>query len=226
VKDSYRNWIGRLAAVTFAVSLISALFMTGTLAKYFVKASGYDTANIAKWGVEIDTSTLHDLFHTEYATDDHTYAGVMSVISHNGDKVAAPGTRGHITDFSITGTPAVPVRVAIMVDRSQSALEGWVDGGGASYEPILWTLTDGAGSAIVAGGTFDQLLDALDAIHVDLPANTDLSQSGVALDGYTISWEWPFYVSAANDVRDTFLGKKLPAPTATLVFDIVVAQID
>ena len=221
-----KNWTRRMVGLLLAFTLISTCLFAGTLAKYVTSASGSDTARVAKWGVAIDASAVDGLFKTTYAKDDSSYTLTAdTVISSNSDKLVAPGTTGAMAGLSITGVPEVASRVSISVDTTASVLTGWFDASNAPYEPVLWTLKNGSG-AVVGGASdvsFADLKTALNGVSVDLPPNTDLAASDL---GYAVSWRWPFSTSSGNDIKDTFLGNKVPAPTITLKFDVTVTQID
>ena len=223
MKKRKKNRVLRLLFIVLLFTLISTCMMTGTLAKYVTEGSGYDSARVARWGVVVNASSPGSgLFSTTYAKTDSTYAGTVTVDSTltNGDNLVAPGTEGELTGFSITGTPEVACRITVSVDATQTVFTGW-----GSYEPILWTLSEGGVPVTgVSDVSFGTLHTALNAISIDVPPGTDLS----TLTGfdYVISWKWPFSVSDAYDVEDTALGNATTPPEIALAFDITVTQID
>lgn len=128
-----KNWTMRVALLVVALTLITSCFVGGTFAKYVTGASYEDTARVAKFGVLLTIDG--EGFATEYATDDTSYKGEVTVKAE--EKVVAPGTpaglktetsetevsqennRAEATDenkaltFGISGTPEVAVRINI-----------------------------------------------------------------------------------------------------------------
>ena len=215
----------RMAAVLFALVLITSCFVGNTFAKYVASGEATDTARVAKFGVTIVADNTTDgMFKKEYAKEDSEYNGTLSVVSSTEDKVLAPGTEGNVGGFSITGTPEVAVRIKYTVDTFN--LTGWTVAGTSDNEfycPIIFKI----GTETVDGLTFtdaDSLVAAVKAKiekTVDVDAKTSLASS----NDISITWEWPFSTSAANDVKDTALGD---AGTASISLKIscTVTQID
>lgn len=204
-----------LMSILLVLTLISACLMTGTLARYVTSGTGVDTARVARWGVVVEASSITDeSFRTEYTAEDGNFNGTLSVKSSNDERVIAPGTKGTISNISISGVPEVASRVSVVIDDTR--LEGW-----DSYEPVRWTLSND-GNSIVDGGTLLDLTMALEGIAKDFEPNVDLGNAF----NYKISWEWPF---VGDDDVDTYLGNKAAqgdAPTIYLGFTILVEQID
>lgn len=222
-----KNWILRSVGIVLMFTLISTCLLSSTLAKYITSASGTDTARVAKFGVTVASNP--GLFKTTYEkVAGESYVGMNTVISS--DKVVAPGTSGSAAGFSLSGTPEVAVRVKVNIDSAASIYgQGWVDEDGAKYDPIKWTLKkDGTAVSGVNQVSFDTLTTALDNISADY-APGNLATAAIN-DTYTIEWEWPFNVNAANDTKDTFLGDKAAAGasdlTIALKFNVTVTQID
>jgi len=207
----------RLVGIVLLFTLISACLMSGTMAKYITQGDGSDSARVALWGVVIESEG--GLFMETYEKDDLLFPGTNSVISMGGN-VVAPGTSGTAGAFAISGTPQVASRVIVEVKSVASQLNGWIVAGSA-YEPVLWTLT-GPNGAIATDVSFAALITAMNGIDAYFEAGEDLS---TAVGAYTISWNWPFSTSTANDIKDTELGDAGTA-TITLVFDITVVQVD
>lgn len=109
----------RVAVAMLALTLITSCFVGGTFAKYTTSASGVDSARVAKFGVVIDASK--SAFLDKYETTDTEYTGQYTVQSAEvGENVVAPGTKGEIDLFSITGTPEVAVRIDVKMDDIKS----------------------------------------------------------------------------------------------------------
>lgn len=204
-----KNRFIKLASGLLVLCLMTTCVIGATLAKYTTAGSGADQARVAKWGVRI-TAVANSAFKTAYNKDDNNYSGTVSV-SSSSDKVVAPGTSGSATQFSISGTPEVAVRLSFaMTDVKDVYLAAgtytYTDGtevivpeGG--YYPIKWTLNNG--SENVKTGTLADIATYLSNNPVDYGPNTDLSAVR-----YTLSWNWDFDGNGrgANDKLDTLLG--------------------
>lgn len=199
---------------------LSAFLFSGTLAKYVTEGTGSDTGRVAKWGVTVNTNS-GQAFKTQYETDEISgYSGTYTVQSVNTDKVLAPGTKGTVGGFSLSGAPEVATRVTVSVVDPSSALSGWTAEDTSAYEPVVWTLKkNGTPESGVDKVSFATLATALNAIKADYAPNAGFA----AADTYTIEWEWPFN---GNDAADTFLGEKTTAPTITLAYKVTATQID
>ena len=213
--------------LTLLFTLISACLISGTMAKYVSAKSGSDGARVAMWGVEV-TGT-GSLFSDSYERDDTSYGtlGAKTVLSSNSDNVVAPGTSGSLGSITITGTPEVACRISVDVDAVNSKISGWdYDlnlGAGPDvvpYEPIIWSID---GTQV---GNFAALLSGLSSFSYDCAPGTDLS----TVNTLDISWVWPFFVSSARDLGDTYYGDMATDPVTTpkvnLVFNVTVTQID
>lgn len=231
------NRLMKVGGLLLVLTLITSCFVGGTFAKYVSQGQGEDNARVAKWGVVAEITG--DGFKTEYGKDDTT-AGITgnTVISSDGDKVVAPGTKGTFGGVKITGIPEVAVKVETIADVN---LSGWnVANGGEFYCPLIFTIgstkINGLDySAANAGGegSFETAIkEAIqDATTKEYKANTDLSEVGKNI---TYSWEWPFEKStgkAANqsDELDTKLGDNAAngnAPTVAINVTTTVTQID
>lgn len=126
-----KNKMMRTAAVLGVATMLTASVISGTFAKYTVSDSASDSAQVAKFGVEITTNG--SMFAKTYATDDKTVTGIAnSVISSGDDKnVVAPGTSGDLVESTITGTPEVAVNVK---REATLTLTGWESKQEASAE--------------------------------------------------------------------------------------------
>lgn len=109
----------RIASILLVATLLTTCAISGTFAKYVTKASGDDTARVAKWGIVLGISG-GDAFDTQYPASDEAYleaGGEYSVVSSNDDKVVAPGTSSEELEMNLVatvkGTPEVAARYAI-----------------------------------------------------------------------------------------------------------------
>ncbi len=220
----------KMMALLMALCLITSTFVGSTLAKYTTKADAADSARVAKFGVEV-TATAN-AFADQYDTDNTAVAATIaqSVIGTDADadgevdKVVAPGTEGTLATTTINGTPEVAVNVK---KEATLTLTGWtVDG--EDYCPIVFKVNDAEIKMDDTNNTVAKLIAAVEAaIECDknYAPNTDLANT----DNVTVTWEWPFYVSDANDAKDTVLGNvAVTGNAATIDFSLTttVTQID
>lgn len=222
-----KNWTLRAGVLMLALTLITSCFVGGTFAKYTTAGEGTDLARVAKFGVEV-TST-GNMFEKIYAADDESYKLAAETVVSTED-VVAPGTKGEMVGFTITGTPEVAVRItyeATTVDFG----DNWVDADGNYYCPIEVTI----GNATLKGNNY-QSIDVFEneikrlvaECKRDLAAGTDLSTLDTT-ETLDISWNWPFYVSDENDIKDTYLGDQAAydnAATIKIAVEATVTQID
>lgn len=173
-----KNHTMRIAAGVMTAALLSTCAISSTFAKYTTAQTGTDSARVAKWNIQINSTSMKtttatfgfDLFDTTY--DDATSP---SVKSSEDDKVIAPGTTGsfalvienssevtaeYIIEFSVTNTENIPVKFS--VDN------------GASWTDNLTNVTE---TALAMGSS----------------------------ETITVQWKWEF---SGDDSTDTGLGEK------------------
>ena len=223
----------RAALLLLVLTLITSCFVGGTFAKYTTSKTGSDTARVAKWGVEITANGA--TFAHKYTTDDQSVVATIAnsvVSSREQDMVVAPGTRGNMVGMTITGTPEVAVRVNY---RAEFKVENWTVDGDGNTRKFYCPLQIKVGSTTIDGTKFDSkdLFEA--AVNAEIStysknyaAGTDLSTASVTTP--SVSWEWPFSVTAADDADDTKLGNlaanAAKVPTVSLTVTTTVEQID
>ena len=227
-----KNKMMRLASLVLVGVLMTASAVSGTFAKYVSAGSGTDTARVAKWGVAITASS--DIFDTQYNTDDGTYTGALSVESSNTDNVVAPGTTKTAAAFGLTGIPEVATRVTYTLDNFALSTN-WLDQNGDFYCPLVFTVNKGSATTEIKGIDYTSAAaikaaidSALEDCKQEFAPNTDLS-TAIASTKVALSWEWPFYVSDANDVKDTALGNQASignAATVAVTLTCTATQID
>lgn len=209
-----RNKLFLLGLFVVFAAVLSLSLVSSTFAKYTSSNNGFDSARVAKWGVEVTASS--DYFVTAY---DGTVQSSDSV------DVLAPGTTKEAAAISITGQPEVSVRITA---SATVELENWSDENGNFYCPLTFTV---AGTSVdLTGLTNADAVEAaletaiINALKVDsAAAGTDLAKT------VNVSWSWPFSTNPVNDVHDTFLGDQAAAgaaPTISIGVACTVEQID
>lgn len=221
-----KNKMMRTASVLLVLTLLTVCVISGTFAKYVTKAEGTDTARVAKWGVSITSDG--NTFANEYATDDQDVVGTISksVISTDKKDVVAPGTKGSLANMTIAGTPEVAVDVKY--EGAFTLDDNWtVDGD--FYCPLIikvgqTEIKQGATVGdvkVTSAATFNQAVNnTINAYSKQCAPNTNLGET------LSISWEWPFSSSDANDTKDTALGNATTPGNVTLAVKATVTQID
>ena len=245
-----KTWLGRAVGVLLVLVLATSCFVGGTFAKYTTSGSGSDSARVAKFGVNV-TADSGKMFSTTYAKDadnSFTVSG-NTVVSQNEDKLVAPGTKGQMANFNITGTPEVAVRVQFKVDEFK--LENWtIDDAGTVYCPIRINVNgikirlNPAGHTAADLAAFEnEVKSTINGIKCDIAPGTDIAQelakpnpdNNGNIYNLNISWEWPFesgndaVTNLEYDAKDTKLGDAAANGTPgkiTLKITATVTQID
>lgn len=211
-KNSNKKSIFIIALLLLLVAVIG--FGGYTLSKYVSSKNDNGTANVAKWGFTV-TANGDGLFGADYKYDANEKASIvntedgatLTVSAASADsKLVAPGTKGSMT-FTIAGTAEVKSQVAVSLTGNDVVLKYTTktitDG---TYNPVKWTLKkEGVTNALLSGGSFDDLVGALEDLGGYVDANASYANAG----NYIIEWEWAFDGTANNadaDKLDTLLG--------------------
>ena len=230
-----KNSTMRVAALLLALTLMTSCFVGGTFAKYVTGDDATDSARVAKWGVEVDVTAY--AFSDAYKDEAVTYtvnedsADITVQADTKDTKVLAPGTKGVLGTVKLSGTPEVDVEVTFDVTKMDFA--NWVDKNGDFYCPLIITI---GGSAVYGEGftSADAFAAALTALIEDYSDYYHTNKNLATVDGanLTITWEWPFSTSEANDIKDTFLGDKAADgdttndPSFEFALSVTVTQVD
>ena len=213
------NKMMRIASVLLVAVLLSTCAISGTFAKYVTSGTTDDSARVAKWGVTVTANS--NMFGNAYGENDAIVSYVDSDsdetltvrASASGTKVVAPGTKGSLADFTVSGTPEVDVTVSY---SAVLTLTGWTLSDDTEYCPIVFTVGSATGSATygmtgtTATNTSNSISELVTAVQnaianvsASYHTNTNLSEAGNDL---TVSWAWAY--EGNNDTNDTFLGNK------------------
>ena len=126
-----KNYTMRIAAGVMTAALLSTCAISSTFAKYTSESTGTDSARVAKWDIQINSTSMKtattmfkfDLFDTTYGD-----ATSPSVKSSEDDKVIAPGTQGsfalviknssevtatYAIDYTVTNSASIPVKFSV-----------------------------------------------------------------------------------------------------------------
>ena len=193
-----KNSTLRIAGGLLALVMVTSCFVGGTFAKYTTAADATESARVAKFGVEVSISG--GAFKTSYNKDSATSIA-ETVVSSNGDKLAAPGTQDeNAVTFTIKGAPETAVRVQVGMDGMQDIVlkkGAYRDYTKAphngtfqvptDYHPIAFYLKKG--DDVVVAGTLDDINGYLRSEYVsgDYQANTNLGAALCSRGGYTTS---------------------------------------
>ena len=139
----------------------------------------------------------------------------------------APGTKGELAAFEVTGTPEVDVQVTYVADLK---LTNWTVND-SEYCPIVFTVN--GEEFKISGASYTKVADLEAAVEAAIAkkaayyhTNTDLSE---VTDDLKVTWEWPFSTSAENDVKDTALGNAAAKDNAAeieLTVSMTITQVN
>lgn len=214
-----KNKMMRLASGLLVAVLLTTSVISGTFAKYVTTADGSDSAQVAKWGVEVKVEG-QDLFTNSYED------GNTTVVSAGAYDLVAPGTKNEDgIKFTLTGEPEVKTKVTVdFVANSDVFLKAgtyanYTTGNdtedtfefvGDDYYPVEFTLKNGAGTTL-ASGNLEAIATYLNGISGEYAPNTNLADpfemAKADINGeYVLTWEWVFG-DPANNEKDTVLGQ-------------------
>ena len=197
------NKLLKFTAFILLITLVALILVSGTYAKYTSSASGFDTATVAKWSIQVSGTEIavkgtaptveFNLFNT--IKDTGSTANETDVAT---DKIA-PGTEGAF-DLIIKNASEVNAKYSIDFTISDNTvpLQFSIDG-------TTWTddITSVVEDAIDMGAT----------------------------ETVTVQWKWVYEVKDGNnvvntavDTADTALG--ITPQTITVTADIDVVQVD
>lgn len=261
-----KNKMMRLASGLLVAVLITTSTISGTYAKYVTEASGTDSARVAKWGVEV--GVYGSLFENAYTDAPVEYDATetdnqVRVWATEADDLVAPGTESAATGVKLTikGQPEVDTLVTAGIDvvsevclpagtyTDYTEVTSYDASGNPVYEntftvpaegyyPIVYTLTNDAGTAVATGKLADINTYLADTLSGNYEAETDLATIGGGAAGtYVLTWKWEFGATGSasgNDAADTYLGNVAAgtvtdAKAVTAVeyeFSVLVEQVD
>lgn len=193
-----KNSTLRIAGGLLALVMVTSCFVGGTFAKYTTAADATESARVAKFGVEVSISG--GAFKTRYDADSATSIA-ETVVTSNGDKLAAPGTQDeNAVTFTIKGAPETAVRVQVGMDGMQDIVlkkGAYRDYTKAPYNGTFQVPTDyhpiafylKKGDHDVVAGTLDDINGYLRSKYVsgDYQANTNLGAALSSKGGYATS---------------------------------------
>ncbi|MBQ6551786.1 MAG: hypothetical protein IJL78_10305 [Lachnospiraceae bacterium] len=231
-----RKRLFNAAAITAALTLITACMLGGTFAKYTTSAGGSGSARVARFGVQISAPT--NGFSNSYLK--HSSLSLPPALSQtivSVQRVVAPGTNGTFAASTLSGS----TEVAVEVRRTATmTLSGWE----YEYEEDEETVTEfycpiviRMGDESVAGLSCESV-EEFEAAVKDMIEDADYIRyypAGQPLANITnplpnITWEWAFDPNGgANDVKDTYLGYQAAndnASTIAMEITTTVTQID
>lgn len=222
-----KNFAMRIAACLLVVTMLSLCMVSYTYAKYTTADDATDSAQVAKWGVVVETK-LDDLFETAY---DNASGTVQAAGSYN---ILAPGTKDNqAAAFAITGTPEVKVNVNVDVNVDLGS--NWKLADDSVYCPLIIKVNAVEFKIDATNTTTAKLEEAIEeAIRVALGHGDHEAKSNLTKT-VEVSWEWPFEVDGdqaakdANNAKDTYLGNQAEAgkaPKFALTIEVTVSQLD
>lgn len=217
-----KNKMMRAASILLVAVLLSTCAISGTFAKYVTTASGTDTARVAKWGIQMNSSgesTFVDKYEMKADNSKNSVVGTAAA------DVVAPGTSGSAT-YTITGTPETAYQITFKAENVQDVFLGagvyTYTSTGMTYDPSMsqtvseeyypikynYVIKTNNGTVTTTGAAYDvDVVDGKKTYTVATDYNT-LGEALAALGKTTISfaadkdkpcdvtieltWDWAF----------------------------------
>ena len=207
------NKMMRIASVLLVAVLLSTCAISGTFAKYVTTASGNDSARVAKWGFGTASIDFENLFASSY-TNVAAGSDEMAII--------APGTEGEVSfQFISTGNPEVDYTFEVDAKTNSSC-----DDSIELNTNIQWALATSETKDNAAWGTFEALLESIEALSGDASGSkiyTAGSQlPAIVNEEYIIMWKWP-YGDGTTDTPDNTLGDAAATSNTDLIVKLAVS---
>ena len=190
----------RVASALLVAVLMTTCAISGTFAKYTTTKTANDNARVAYWGWGHSTLTI-DMFDGQYT----------NVKSNDTTNVVAPGTR---KDVKVLLTPASGIATPEVAYKMDFEIRT-ITADATLLSKIVWYLN----STLI--GDFADLQTAIAAHDLQF----DAGELPTDTDAFTITWEWPFYESDAEDISDTTLGDA-GAASLDVEIKVIVTQVD
>ena len=216
-----------ILVIVMILTLWSTSMISTTLAKYAAADSSTESAQVAKWGVTVDTKL--DLFSVEYDLDKDDKTVISCDINED---VVAPGTEGAADlTSSIKGKPEVAVKVTTTAEVTLSNWKVVNNEKTEYYCPLEFTIVVNGVTNTKTGMDFGTEEDFASWIEKQISKASAVYTPGTDLDAekaieLEISWVWPFSV---DDDKDTYLGNsaaKGNAATISISLTQTVVQIN
>lgn len=200
------NNIKKATVVLLALALVTCFAISGTLAKYTTSFAASDSARVARFSVDADTSTI-DLFDTVREANTVDAENDVWNNTTDGKKVIAPGTGG---SFALEIDDESEVTVAYSIKFAVTA----------NSIPLEFSTN---GTTWVAAADIDDL--EVSGVRGDTDKGTGLSVG-------TVYWRWALTdttnaaATEARDTADTTLGTATTLAEATVTATATFTQVD
>mgnify|MGYP001026223958 FL=1 len=220
-KSERKNNRKTAVIVTLLLALVALLCFGGyTFSKYVTHGNGTGTANVAKWGynVNVDTSGIFGEKYKKVAGDFSTITtapdGLSVKAESAGRKLVAPGTTGSMI-FSVGGKSEVRSRLYMGITPNKDVVLKIKKGEGAEivYNPVKWTLKKNGN--IVSGAENVTLIDIANKLNHEPVSVGGTYEAGTELPEttYELSWAWAFegteaFTGITVNELDTILGQR------------------
>jgi len=194
-----------LGIITVLVAVLSLTFVSSTFAKYTSTVNGSDSARVAKWDFQFN-STDFDLDSVEDAAEEITFnlfntLTSESNVSKTDGTIIAPGTSGSFT-FKISNLSEVTAQYALDYSAVNTA-----------NIPVEYSLDE---------STWSKDINSLDVTASDATKLAYLTGESANI---TVYWRWAFYVNEAGDQADTTLGIE-GTDTIEVTLKVILTQVD
>ncbi len=190
------------------VTILTTTVIGSTMANFTSASDVNDSAKVAVCNLAV---TGEDLFNKSYISDVKELKESSTYTVKADNKTLAPGTRNEVF-LKVNGETEVYVDATHSIDVEFDG--DWVDGDGNFYCPIEFKIIRYNSDTTkdeytVSGSTYTSKQDLLDALAANVCHST--YRANAAFQDYipvSISWNWPFSSSEANNAKDTALMNK------------------
>ena len=220
-----------LVSVLLSLVLITSSVLSGTFAKYVTgeKSASSNTGRVAKWGITVTSGTHLNTKYSEMGD------GAFKVHTTGATKMLAPGTRGSLAWFRVSGNPEVAYDIDFTGDISIGSGYQSIplsDGTTMTYFPIIIYLVaydvqeDGSLSPTSSLNTNSYKIDFTITHKINASSGNNYASVDTNLDLGTCCRTYGFtnLDSVANVMNGTYRNSKTGATYPEVNLDNVFDQ--
>ncbi len=248
-----KNKAMRLGSAVLVLALLTSCAICSTFAKYTTTAGGTDSARVAYWGFDTDSTTTFSLFSNTYDSGAVKASGKTGTAT-TADKVVAPGTSQDTSisfQYKSLASPSITapeVAYTLVADVKTTGIDGTgtADVDALDANPnFVWKLTVPGGSEKTFQTLNGREADAEKGLAADdglIPtlknalagSSSGSYNAGTLPDGlnsssvYKIGWSWEYDTTNDDeqDVTDTAMGNATDLDDLAITIKITATQKD
>lgn len=236
-----------IVSILVCLVLIGTAVTSLTMAKFVTNGTSKDGARVAKWGMELTAGSDLSESYGQITEGSESISIIHS--SSAGKDVLAPGTRGCLLWFNVSGNPEVAYNIdfegTFSLGDGYKASERFVrdeNDIAIEYFPINITLntidvtTDSNGEksydkkTVKTYSSYSSIEtlsnDVNAAIKAELDSDNEPTQKIDRI--YTVEWDWPYEAPDGNtyqtNARDTSLCEAIVGNKENGVFDVKLSM--